>query len=116
MLRVAQVMDAEAMGREIRTDLEKAKDKLTILRYSDPKYIASVTRLSTAAINRRADVLEARRNGKDIRTELEKAEEAREGKRDTEFSTARKRFLTAVQDRETAIKKAEDNRQDIRRI
>ncbi len=117
MLRVAQVMDAEAKGMDIRTNLEKVKDKGALLRWGDPKYIASISRLATASLNRRADVLEARKKGKDSRTDLEKAEEkpaAGAGERDAEYGAARKRFLGAIKDRETAIQKAKEDGKDIR--
>lgn len=117
MRRVAQIMDAEAKGMDIRTNLEKIKDKVAVLRCGDSKHIASVSRLATASISRRADVLEARKRGKDIRTALEKAEEkpvAGGGFRDAEYGTARKRFLDAIKDRETAINKAKKDGTDIR--
>jgi DNA repair exonuclease SbcCD ATPase subunit len=117
MLRVAQIMDAEAKGMDIRDNLEKLKDKGAILRWADPKYIASVSRQATVLLGRRADVLEARKKGNDIRTDLEKAEEkpvTGVGFLDAEYDAARKRFLNAIKDRETAIKKAKDDGKDIR--
>jgi len=117
MLRVAQIMEAEAKESDIRTDLEKVKDKAAMLRCGDPKYIASVARLATTAIDRRAAVLAARNKGEDIRNDLEKAAEtaaAGDGERDAEYGSARKRFLGAIKHRETAITKAKRDGKDIR--
>jgi chromosome segregation ATPase len=116
MKRIADIMEAEAKGKDIRTELEKARDNLGIARYQDEAYLQDVTKLATAITERQAEILEAKKKGKDIRTEVEKTEAAlvETAEKDADHVAARKRLLAAIKERETALQKAKDAGKDIR--
>jgi hypothetical protein len=117
ILRLVQVMEAEAKGMDIRDDFEKVKEAAALERFNDSKHTELVTRLATIAVSRRALILEARKRGRDLRTDAEKAEEAAAtglDVRDADYNEARKRFLFAIKLRETALGNAKDDDRDIR--
>lgn len=116
MKRIAEIMEAEANGKDIRDEVETTQDLLNIARYHDQDHIKSITRLATAITLRQAEILEAKKKGKDIRTEVEITEAAlvETAEKDAEHVAARKRLLAAIKERETALQKAKDAGQDIR--
>lgn len=73
--RAAAIREAEVKGKDIRTELEKSRDRLTIARYKlGPDRDRDLQR-KLKALQRWNAILEARQQGQDVRTVGEKLDE-----------------------------------------
>jgi hypothetical protein len=73
--RLTEILEAEAKGKDIRTEAEKARDRKFIERFSTEEKIAAAVREAARTLNRRADILASQETGRDIRTPAEKAQQ-----------------------------------------
>jgi len=117
MDRVVRIMDAEAIGKDVRNRLEKALDELRVTELRSATYRAQLVQLAVALMKRSADIGEARSKGKDIRNKLERARDQAPLRAHTStprLTAARARFHAAIKARETRIEKAKQQGKDIR--